>query len=65
VSNTLLVPDFEGTSALMVAAKMGRTDMVKFLLRQGAQTKTTDKQGRTAAQFVDVCGLLFFKNEFY
>ncbi len=47
---TLNLYDSDGSAPLHVAAREGNSDMIKFLLRRGADPKQGDKYGRTAMQ---------------
>ena len=39
----------------MVACKLGRVDVVKFLIRMGASVDAVDNVLRRPSDFVDVC----------
>ena len=48
--------DREGTSALHGAAQAGRTDLVRYLLQNGANPELVDANGKKAIDLVDLAG---------
>ena len=56
VKVTLNVSDKEGTTALMVAAEQGKTELVKTLVARGAYAWATNKRDKTAADLAEIAG---------
>lgn len=50
--NTVNLQDLDGNTALILACKAGRYDMVKFLLEQGADRHLSNHAGETAQSIV-------------
>ena len=48
--------DREGTSALHGAVQAGRTDLVRYLLQNGANPELVDANGKKAIDLVDLAG---------
>ena len=44
----------EGVTPLMLAARFNRVEIIKLLLEKGANTKTRDERGNTAANYAEM-----------
>lgn len=46
--------DANGTTALMIACKLGHTELVKFILSKGAKINLVDKNGLNAINYAEL-----------